>query len=292
MFTQFFGNYLLNRGLVTANQLSDALAVQKQTRLKLGVLAINAGYMTPEQVEKVHAEQQRADKRMGDIACEMGFLTPAQVDELLSAQGAAHLQLGQALVDSGAMTNASFADALNSYKAENSLTDIDFSDKSGTKINELVSSFYRFEGEPAKELLCEYVSLLFKNIIRFIGDDFTPLTPEKLPSVKLAFAAVQNTDGALSCITAIEGSEQAYINFGSRYAGERLTDADEMTDASNGEFLNLHNGLFCVNVSNFRGQEIKLSPQEYVRSGSIAQTVYRIPLVFPFGTVNFLAAVK
>ncbi len=292
MFTQFFGNYLLNKGLVTAAQLSDALSIQKQTRLKLGVLAINAGYMTPEQVERVHAEQQRADKRMGDIAVEMGYLTEAQVDELLHAQGAAHLQLGQALVDSGVMTNASFADALNSYKAENSLTDVDFSDKSGTKINELISGFYRFDGEPEKELLCEYTVLLFKNIVRFIGDDFTPLTPEKLPSVKLEFSAVQDMTGALHCTTAIEGSEQAYINFGSRYAGERLTDADEMTDASNGEFLNLHNGIFCVNVSNFKDMEITLTPQQYIRSGSIAKTVYRIPLVFPFGTINFLLAVN
>lgn len=288
MFTQFFGNYLLNKGLVTASQLSDALSAQKQTRLKLGVLAINAGYMTPEQVDMVHAEQQRVDKRIGDIACDMGFLTQEQISELLSTQGAAHLQLGQALVDAGAMTNASFADALNSYKAENSLTDVDFDDKSGSKINEIITRFYNFERETEHEMLSEYVTLLFKNIIRFIGDDFTPLSPDKLPSARIAFAAVQKTNGALECTTAIEASEQAYISFGSRYAGETLSDADEMTDASNGEFLNLHNGLFCVNISNEKEAEIKLAPQEYLRDSSISGTVYRIPLVFSFGTVNFL----
>lgn len=292
MFTQFFGNYLLNKGLVSASQLSEALSVQKQTRLKLGVLAINAGYMTPAQVEEVHAEQQRRDKRMGDIAVEMGYLTEAQVDELLSAQGTAHLQLGQALVDAGAMTNASFAEALSNYKAENSLNDVDFSDKTGNKINELIVNFYKFDGEKDKEMLCDYVTLLFKNVIRFIGDDFTPLTPEKLPSARLTFASVQDMAGAFVCTTAVEGSEQAYIGFGSRYAGEVLTDADEMTDASNGEFLNLHNGLFCVNASNLNGIEIKLEPQTYVRDGSISGSVYRIPLVFPFGTVHFLIAVK
>ena len=65
MFTQFFGNYLLNHGLVTSQQLSRALTDQKNTRAKLGVLAINAGYMTPEQVDAVHTEQQRVDMRMG-----------------------------------------------------------------------------------------------------------------------------------------------------------------------------------------------------------------------------------
>lgn len=288
MFTQFFGNYLLNKGLVSSAQLSDALSVQKQTRLRLGVLAINAGYMTPEQIEKVHAEQQRVDKRIGDIACDMGFLTPAQVDELLSSQGAAHLQLGQALVNSGAMSTAAFAEALNGYKAENSLTDVDFEENSGEKVNDIVKQFYSFKGETNSEMLSEYVTLLFKNIIRFIGDDFTPLSSEKLPSVRLAYAAKQNIIGALNCTTVFEASEQSYVSFASRYAGEALTDADEMADASNGEFLNLHNGLFTVNISNETDIELKLDPQEYIKDGSISGKVYRIPLVFPFGTVSFL----
>ncbi len=291
MFTQFFGNYLLNKGLVTAGQLSEALSVQKQTRLKLGVLAINAGYMTAEQVDRVHAEQQRVDKRMGDIACDMGYLTPAQVDELLTSQGAAHLQLGQALVDSGAMTNASFAEALNSYKLENSLTDVDFNDKTGEKVDEVIRRFYSFAGEADGEMMCEYVTLLLKNIIRFIGDDYTPLTAEKLPSAKMSYAAIQKINGKFSCTTVLEASEEAYIAFASRYAGETLTDADEMTNASNGEFLNLHNGLYSVNISNEQNIELKLDPQEYAEDESISGTVYRIPLVFPFGSVNFLLSV-
>lgn len=288
MFTQFFGNYLLNKGLVSASQLSDALSVQKQTRLKLGVLAINAGYMTAEQVDMVHAAQQKVDKRIGDIACEMGFLTEEKVMELLRSQGAAHLQLGQALVDSGAMTNAQFADALKGYKTENSLNDVDFTDPNGEKLNDIIAAFYRFDGEDKGELLTEYVTLLFKNIIRFIGDDFTPLAFEKLPSVRVNFSAKQAMNGALVCSTYLEAPEQAYISFATRYAGEDIVEPDEMADASCGEFLNLHNGLYCVNISNERDMEIKLEPQDYIRSESISGPVYRIPLVFPFGTVNFL----
>ena len=288
MFTQFFGNYLLNKGLVTAAQLADALAVQKETRLRLGVLAINAGYMTAAQVEQVHAEQQRVDKRIGDIACDMGFLTPAQVDELLSSQGAAHLQLGQALMNAGAMTNAAFEEALSGYKAENSLTDVDFADNSGNKISKVIKKFYAFDNESYSEILSEYVTLLFKNIIRFIGDDFTPLTPEKLSSINMQFSAIQQIEGKPSFTTAIEGDAKSYIAFASRFADEQLTEVDEMTDASCGEFINLHNGLFTVNISNEMSIELKLSPQEYSQDYSLSGSIYRIPLVFPFGTVNFI----
>lgn len=289
MFTQFFGNYLLNKGLVDTKQLSDALAVQKQTRPRLGVLAINAGYMTAEQVDMVHAEQQRVDKRIGDIACDMGFLTHDQVEELLSSQGAAHLQLGQALVNSGAMTNAAFADALNSYKNENSLSDVDFRKGSGEKIDELIRKFYNFSDDSRSRYLTEYIALLFKNIIRFIGDDFTPLAPHKLSDIKTELAAVQKITGEFSCTTVIDAPEKTYLGFASRYAGEEIEELDEMAHASCGEFLNLHNGLFTVNVSNEMNTELKLQPQDYLEKGSLSGDICVIPLVFPFGTVLFMA---
>ena len=56
MFTQFFGNYLLNQNLVSPEHLAEALQQQSKTRMKLGVLAINEGLLSAEQVEKAHKE--------------------------------------------------------------------------------------------------------------------------------------------------------------------------------------------------------------------------------------------
>ncbi|MBQ8568995.1 MAG: chemotaxis protein CheX [Oscillospiraceae bacterium] len=289
MFTQFFGNYLLNKRLVEPQQLAEALSALKTTRVKLGVLAINAGYMTAAQVEKVHAEQQRIDKRIGEIAVDMGFMTLAQVDELFSSQSGTHLLLGQALVDRGAMTNAEFETALNAYKAENSLTDSDFKENDNAKIHTVIKEFYRFDGA-SDELMVEYIDLLFKNIVRFIGDDFTPLNCEKITSYEYTNASIQKINGQFSCTSAIDAEDAAYIAFASRYAGEELDAVDEMADASAGEFLNLHNGLFAVNVSNDSGVELVLEPQNVIRNEK--QTgltdTYKIPLAFPFGTVTFI----
>ncbi|MBP0954266.1 MAG: chemotaxis protein CheX [Oscillospiraceae bacterium] len=287
MFSQFFGNYLLNHGLVTTDQLSDALARQSQTRAKLGVLAINAGYMTPEQVDMVHMQQQKVDKRIGDIAVDMGYMTEAQVNELLKQQGLAHLQLGQVLVDSGYMTNAQFADALFNYKLENSLTDIDFAEKTGNKVNEIVTAFFKLDGLPQQTILTDYVTLLFKNLIRFVGDDFVPLTPDSLPVLHTGRCAYQKTHGALESTIVFDAPDSAYTAFASRFAGETLSDSDEMTDAANGEFLNLHDGLYAVNVSDEYSAIVNIDPQEYGRDITFKGNVRRISLVYPFGTVNF-----
>ena len=84
MFAQFFGAFLLNNKLVSPDTLAQAIDDKKNTRMRLGVLAINAGLMTADQVEHVNVAQQSVDKRFGDLCVDLGYLTKADVDRLLS----------------------------------------------------------------------------------------------------------------------------------------------------------------------------------------------------------------
>ena len=128
MFAQFFGGYLFNHKLCSAEDLTQAFEAKKYTRMRLGVLAINAGLMTAEQVEHVNITQQSVDKRFGDLAVELGYVTEDDVEMLLSQQPTDYLLLGQTLVNNGALTNAEFEKAINDYKAENQLSDDDISE--------------------------------------------------------------------------------------------------------------------------------------------------------------------
>ena len=289
MFTQFFGNYLLHQQLVSPEHLSEVLQSMKTTRLKLGVLAINAGLMTAAQVERAHDEQQRVDKRIGDVMVDLGFLTKNQVETLLKTQPAGHLLLGQTLVDNGYMTTTQFERALNSYKLENSISDSDFTAESDEASVKLVKHFYNFSTAGNSEYVTSYVSMLFKNLIRFIGDDFTPL--DTCPAAgTLVNCVVQRIEGALSAITIIDGDASAMIEFASRFAKEQLSEADEYTQACVSEFINLHNGLFAVNMSNDHGIELKLEPQCYYDSMDInaLPNACVVPVCFSFGTINFI----
>ncbi len=291
MFTQFFGNYLLNEGLVTKEQLSEALELQKTTRLKLGVLAINAGYLTAAQVEEIHIAQQRVDKRFGDIAVSLGYLTEEKVNELLGGQKMGHLLLGQALVDKNYMTNAQFESALNSYKKANSLDDSDFTGPQNEKIEKVIREFYNFSGKKEEKSLTDYVSLTFKNIIRFIGDDFTPVTAEIEKEFTSKWMASQQISGKTNLFTAIEGNDKSFVGFASRYAQEEFTENDAMVKDCVSEFLNLHNGLYVINVSDETGVELSLNPQIVGNELLIAaDEVYKIPICFPFGVISFYIA--
>lgn len=288
MYTQFFGSYLLSKKIVSAENLKKALEKKDTTRVKLGVMAINAGYMTAKQVDEVHKKQATVDKRIGDIAIELGYLTAEQVDELLSMQKTGCLLLGQALVDMGCLTNEEFEQVLNAYKAENNLTDSDFTEENNQKAEEVISSFYSLKGQYSK-YCSEYVNILFKNIIRFIGDDFTPLLDTQMSSSD--FAVVQNITGEFSALTAITANDSAAVEFASRFAEEKLTDNDEYTKDVISEFLNLNNGLYTVNISDISGKELGLTPQTTSSAGDVAKTKSKayvnIPLEFSFGIVTF-----
>lgn len=290
MFTQFLGNYLLNEQLVSPELLSEVLHNLKSTRVKLGVLAINAGYITADQAELVHNEQQRTDKRMGDIMTEMGLITKEQLDELLGSQKCAHLMLGQALIDSGNMTTSQFATALNNYKKQNEITDSDFNEVNDDKVKHLLQNFYNIKGENGY-MIVEYVSLLLKNLIRFIGDDFIPLQSEKICNYYCTFNSSQViNDQDASTLVVLDADENVYLEIASRFAGERITVNGDFAQASVGEFLNLQNGLFCVNISNDIGKELLLEPQtsEYGMKLKHMENAYKIPISYPFGTVNFI----
>ncbi|NCC86443.1 MAG: chemotaxis protein CheX [Clostridia bacterium] len=290
MFTQLFGNYLLNNRIVTPPQLAEAIETKSTTRLKLGVLAINAGYMNSVQVEEVSETQTRVDKRFGDIAVEKGYLVETQVDELLSSQKKGYLLIGQALVDKGYITNSVFEQSINNYKKEYKITNDDFIYEDNN--NDVISKLYDLNSFSNPENYTYYITLLFKNLIRFIGDDFTPLNSNNTTSVStLKNVAIQKVCGDFSVLTAIEADDATYIEFASRFAKENLSIIDDYTNASVSEFLNLHNGLFTVNMSNEREIELELNPQDvFANKEANLKNAIIIPVDFVFGKVNFIIA--
>ena len=297
MLSQFFNHYLLESGLVTREQLLEALSHKADTRVKLGVLAINAGFMSAEQVETIHRRQEKVDKRIGDIAVELGFLTTKQINELLSAQRPAHLILGQALVDEGVLTNAQFESAWNQFRAKYVLDDGDFTDEKDDKLAMVLSSYLKAKNTKEAAFPVDYILLLLKSLTRFITDDYTPLSEVPCMGTDAVYIT-QAIKGDLTAVSRIVCSPTTLTALASLFAKTLYTDVDiteseEYTEASVSEFLNLHNGLFAVNMSTARSIELALEPQELTRGGDCAckDNCVVLPICFSFGEVTFMLEV-
>ena len=293
MFVQFFGGFLLNKGVVSTEQLIDAMKKESTTHIQLGTLAMHASLMTADQIEDVRIAQTHTDKRFGEICVDKGYLTEEQVNELLATQYPKYLLLGQILEEEGVFDQATFHALVKEYITENSIAEDDLPLEDGETVLSLVKDYCSDLDTSNKEYQLEYLQLLLNNLIRFIGGDFTLLRPvirsTSYPTQKFA---AQKITGSYQVISILDMSEETAIQFANRYVSEEFSGFDEYVQASMEDFLNLHNGLFNVNISNSYSVELGLEPPISGEKHAIAggSHMYIFPALFPFGVVNIVVS--
>lgn len=295
MYAQFFGSYLLRNEAITTEQLLEAFSKMKNARIRLGTLAMHKGLMTAAEVDECCFIQTREDKRFGEIALERGYLTFDQVEELLRSQDSDYLLLGQTLVENGVFNNADFDKYLKAYSAESQLESTDMDMENKDKIKALIEQFVAMADTPVSEHVIMYLNLLFNDLIRFIGEDFTPLAPQVVKEFDVKYCVCQPISSvSYSSDSYINMDEDAAIEFASRYAKDQFMEFDEYVQASLEDFLNLHNGLFLVNMSNQYSIECALKPPFSVEAKINVEgnkSLLLLPIVYPFGTFELLITV-
>ena len=95
---QFFGEYLVEQGLIDLSQLNDAVQLKKDTNLKIGDFSVRHGYLTTYQANQINQMQKRVDKYFGELAVERGLMTEDQVQDVLRMQREQRIRVGEALV--------------------------------------------------------------------------------------------------------------------------------------------------------------------------------------------------
>lgn len=289
MYTQFFGNYLLSKEYITNEQLFDALKEKSQKHTKLGTLAIHSGLMTAAEVDSVIVEQTHQDKKFGELTIEMGYLTNEQVKTLLNIQSPDFLLLGQILLDKGIIDNTTLEKIIKDYRQENEISDLDMVLEDKESVENLIEHFFNETSLKPSALDKMYIELLFNSFIRFVGDDYTPLSAELCENFSADCVVRQDICGEYAISTYIGMNQATAINFASRYVKENFSVYDEYVQASLDDFLNLNNGLFTVNCSNEKALELTLSAPEHLDGEPLTfKKAYKLKVLYPFGTVHFI----
>lgn len=289
MYTHYLGQYLFNKGLISAGQLCELLSLENATRVKLGVLAINSGIMTADQVEEVHALQRTMDHRFGEIALAKGYLTQSQLDGLLSQQNSRHLGLSQAIVDKGYLTLTQLATALNQFKQDIHTTAEQLQAIEAGNIDEIVYLFLDFPDNDYRQFYYDYVALLLKNIIRFLNERPVLSWPQPLNKLTDGWFVSQQALGRYTVSTGIILSDPAFVAVASHFSQETLTCIDDLAKDSVSEFLNLHNGLFLISLSD-KGLDLDLQPPAIIHNAGQING-YRIPIDLSCGRIELILAI-
>lgn len=118
MTVKFLGQFLMERGVITPQQLLAAIEAQRASNPLLGELAVRQGLLTEAQARRINDRQRVDDRRFGDIALELGLLDAAQVDALLAAQKAGRKLFGQVLLEQGVVEQAQLEAELAAHRAD------------------------------------------------------------------------------------------------------------------------------------------------------------------------------
>ena len=288
MISYLLGNYMVDEGFMTKEQLVHVISVQEKIRVKLGLIAVSEGMLTLDQADTINRLQQTMDKRFGDIAVEKGYLTEAQVSSLLKMQGNAYLVFAQTLVDEGIITMEKIQLVLRSYQVENGFTNTEMESLKSGDIEKIVPLFLPQGAEEYEE----FVTVALKMIVRCIDRHAYPMSGVLMSATDLAKPVSQTLEGGADWKVCFADGTGGLCSLASGFAKEEFSVVDEDVQDAVGELLNCISGVFATAQSN-KGITLELMPPEMGDDVSVSGTEL---LVMPFGigeaTVNLVVSNK
>ena len=284
MFTHFFGNYLYSNKIITKQELKEALEKKSNSRIKMGVLAINKGLMTAMEVHKVLDKQTQVDMRFGEIAIEMGYLNHDQVAGLIQEQRKSYLLLAQALLDISAITYDQFEESLKLFKLKYSVEEIGDSNYDDDELQKMVARFVDPSDNRTHQHV-KYLTLLIRNLVRFIGDDFVLFDYNEAISDR-TIKISQLMDIVPAFETSMYAERDVLVHFVSRFLNENISDYSTTVENGAVDFLNLHNGLYSLTCDVVGEHEI---PSPEISKGKLVNDDPSLVLrvLYPFGEIAF-----
>lgn len=135
-----------------------------------------------------------------------------------------------------------------------------------------------------------YVAELVFNLSRFVEDETIPQPYIAASALPKECYLSQNIIGDYNACTALYGSEEVLCDFARAYSKFDIDGYDDLTREILADFLNLHNGLFAVNLSDAQKIECTLLPPNTTpgTQPELKSHTYIMPVEFTFGTVNFV----
>ena len=158
MAVKFFGQFLIQKGEISVDQLREALDFMESRNRSFCDMAVEKGLLTQEQADGLQSLESNTPTTASQAAVEEGYLTTEQVSDVLKAQQGSRIRIGEALVELGFIQQADLPQLLEAFHT-------DQADYQIGKVK-LPSAFQ-------KNLMAEYVV------------DFFPKFVEKISKIKL-----------------------------------------------------------------------------------------------------------
>jgi CheY-specific phosphatase CheX len=251
MNTRFFGQYLLEKGRITSQQLLDALEYQKEITTPIGAMSLEQSLLTTEQFKKVLEQQKKKNRSFGELACEMGFLSQTQLEGLAKKPDTSHrLRLAEALVCKGSISPETLEKELKEYNKE--------SERVTSEISTTFSSLAH------KKIVKTFTDLILVMFTQFGKQDIIiercETGKEKVRLFRWVISQkIAGEDVEFNCVLSVP--PKLLLQMASTMLDENIMTADELALDATKEFVNIANGTACAKLSE-DGVSLTMMPPE------------------------------
>jgi CheY-specific phosphatase CheX len=253
MSTRFFGQFLLERGRITSQQLLAALDFQKSISMPIGILALERGWLNAAQIKDILEQQKPKSVGFGELAVQSNYLTQEQVDELLQIQDISHrVRLGEALMLKGFITLEALDRELKEYNKETE------------KFASEVSS--AFGALAHKNIVKTFTDLMLLMFTRFGKQDIIiehcESGKEKIRRFRWVIAQkIAGENVEFNCLLSVP--PKLLLQMASTMLDDTISTADELAIDASKEFVNIANGNACAKLSEDGINLTMLPPEIY-----------------------------
>ena len=281
MFNRFFISHLESKGVLTYQQARDAMAAQKDAKVKIGTLAVEEKMITPEQAEEINHQQATQNARFGDLAIQGGYLTQEQLDFLIDMQPRDYIILKQILHDKKFADAEAVDAALASMKEELGLSETDFTRLLNNHVDTYITKIAAINGKE-QPILTVFARMFITTAIRLVDKEIMIAKSEKMSKSSVPYTISMKLKGdATNALVFSAGEAAGAIEFAGKFAegfmGASIEATDEIARDAMKEFLNCVGGLFTTEITSKTHLNLDIEVPEFMEEFAVETDVIAIP---------------
>ncbi|WP_306533071.1 chemotaxis protein CheX [Geobacter sp.] len=252
MAVKFFGQFLVEKGVVSREILLQAIGLQESVNLSFGATSLAMGILTEADIERVHNAQRIEDLRFGDMAVKLGLLTGDQMMQVLARQKNTHLYIGEALVKVGGLQADALPKYLDYFKAD--------------QAQYITDTVTIPAGIPEPKVWEMVVDLSYKMLTRVALLVFRPepcFVAERLPAMDIYAAMDFTGDISGSYLMGVTAATRAKIAKAILKEPNVDNEPKEVLDDTVMEFVNVVMGNIAAKAAQI-GKSVEIAPPEII----------------------------
>lgn len=275
MLNRLFGNYLVQKEILTQEQLDQLLPVSKENKADISTIAVINRVLTPVQVSDFLAVTKVDKNQFGELAENMRLISEDVREQLVTYQSNAFMIFAQILNDKGILTLEQLISLMDNYAKEKHFTPQQLEALILDDLEQEIAIFI-----PVKNLkIREHMVTLVRTVRRLLDRYVYLEKGYSADFVQIDRYASQVIDGDVRFRLYLTGDTDQLLGVANYFADGNYQSVNEDALDNVAEFINCVNGLYATSLS-YDEISVDMGTPEFDRKGPFISNgqLYIIPI--------------